>query len=150
MICKSTLNWELLYPVSVGRLEERELELKKEYNSLHQRHTEVRERGRMGKECCQLLITNDNTHDNLLLVLWLDCCRWSIIIWSMLRGSKCNSLMRHQSRARSAESGRNSKNKFMLRLCHLERTVVTEKNWMSSCRQDHYMTKFYMPYIVMQ
>lgn len=26
----------------VGRLEEREVELKKEYNSLHQRHTEVR------------------------------------------------------------------------------------------------------------
>lgn len=30
----------LSYPVS--RLEEREAELKKEYNALHQRHTEVR------------------------------------------------------------------------------------------------------------
>uniref|UniRef100_A0A8C9YJE6 C-Jun-amino-terminal kinase-interacting protein 4 n=1 Tax=Sander lucioperca TaxID=283035 RepID=A0A8C9YJE6_SANLU len=30
------------YADQIGRLEERELELKKEYNSLHQRHTEVR------------------------------------------------------------------------------------------------------------
>lgn len=28
--------------ISVSRLEEREAELKKEYNALHQRHTEVR------------------------------------------------------------------------------------------------------------
>lgn len=40
----------VLCSVSVGRLEERELELKKEYNSLHQRHTEVRGRGRMEGE----------------------------------------------------------------------------------------------------
>lgn len=45
----------MLYPVSVGRLEERELELKKEYNSLHQRHTEVRGRGGMGKEREEML-----------------------------------------------------------------------------------------------
>lgn len=32
---------ERFFVVSVGRLEERELELKKEYNSLHQRHSEV-------------------------------------------------------------------------------------------------------------
>lgn len=32
--------------VLVGRLEERELDLKKEYNSLHQRHTEVSGWGR--------------------------------------------------------------------------------------------------------
>lgn len=53
--CKSTLNWAMLYPVSVGRLEERELELKKEYNSLHQRHTEVRGRGGMGEEREEML-----------------------------------------------------------------------------------------------
>ena len=40
----------VLCSVSVGRLEERELELKKEYNSLHQRHTEVRGGGRMEGE----------------------------------------------------------------------------------------------------
>lgn len=36
----------------VGRLEERELELKKEYNSLHQRHTEVRRKGWRNVERC--------------------------------------------------------------------------------------------------
>lgn len=36
------LSTTLSFP-SVGRLEERELELKKEFNSLHQRHNEVRE-----------------------------------------------------------------------------------------------------------
>uniref|UniRef100_A0A673AN15 C-Jun-amino-terminal kinase-interacting protein 4 n=1 Tax=Sphaeramia orbicularis TaxID=375764 RepID=A0A673AN15_9TELE len=34
------------YADQIGRLEERELELKKEYNSLHQRHTEVKWSGR--------------------------------------------------------------------------------------------------------
>lgn len=36
--------------VTVGRLEERELELKKEFNSLHQRHTEVRVGGTNNKQ----------------------------------------------------------------------------------------------------
>lgn len=36
--------------VTVGRLEERELELKKEFNSLHQRHTEVRVGGINNKQ----------------------------------------------------------------------------------------------------
>lgn len=45
----TALTWNL-FVLSVGRLEERELELKKEYNSLHQRHTEVRQRGGTGEE----------------------------------------------------------------------------------------------------
>lgn len=40
------------YSVSVSRLEERELELKKEYNSLHQRHTEVRTGRKDGGRIC--------------------------------------------------------------------------------------------------
>lgn len=45
------------YVVSVGRLEEREVELKKEYNSLHQRHTEVRKDwGEEKKESFQLYL----------------------------------------------------------------------------------------------
>uniref|UniRef100_A0A8C9YDU7 C-Jun-amino-terminal kinase-interacting protein 4 n=1 Tax=Sander lucioperca TaxID=283035 RepID=A0A8C9YDU7_SANLU len=51
------------YADQIGRLEERELELKKEYNSLHQRHTEVRARERIdrGKKCIENMAFDRNT-----------------------------------------------------------------------------------------
>lgn len=57
------------YVVSVGRLEEREVELKKEYNSLHQRHTEVRKDWGEKKDTFQLHYSATSLVSSTLL-LW--------------------------------------------------------------------------------
>lgn len=73
---KTQLNRRI--PVSVARLEERELDLKKEYNSLHQRHTEVNgsKKAPAGrKEQREEVLHSSTALNDSLPVLFVDVCR---------------------------------------------------------------------------